>query len=392
MDVRLAFMPMTFDPHLEAALDLLKQGDFHARWDAVKLISGRGEGAIAPLLELLQADEDWELQWFIIRILGNLQQSSTIPVLVDCLITTPHNDVAAMAAVALAGFGEPAIVPLVSALPHAATRLLTVQALAQIRHPQAIAPLLQVANDGDATVRAVAIEALGHFHDAPEILSVLLTALADPAATVRRAAVIGLGFQTEVPIERLQPLLEDEPDVAQQAAIALGRIGTPTAVTALNQTLLNSSCPQLQVEIVRALARVGSDLALDGMERYLQNRDFRTVWQEIVTVLGRLENPQTRERAAILLTTLLSQSDRETIEKRAIAQSLGQLRQPLAMEALIQLLSDRDMGVRFHAIAALKQFEDARVQLEDRMKNAAGELQDGIAMALREWEWGSGSV
>jgi HEAT repeat protein len=393
MDVRLAPLPMTSNPHLESALEMLLRGDFHSRWDAVKLISDQGEAAIAPLLDLLQSESDWELQWFIVRILGNLQQPSTIPVLVHYLGMTQHDDVAAMAAVALAGFGEVAIAPLVTRLPHASRRLLTVQALAQIRHPQAIAPLLQVARDDDSEVRAVAIEALGHFHDAPEILSVLLTALNDPAAAVRRAAVVGLGFQTDVPVDALQPLLDDPNlDVAQQAAIALGRIGTPATVALLHQALLQVSPPPLQIEIVRALSRVGSDLAMDGIQSYLQSRDLPAVRQEIIAVLGRLENPQTTERATQMLMGMLEQRSLDSSEKRAIAQSLGQLRHPVAMPALIQLLSDRDMGVRFHAIAALKRFEDAHRQLEGMAKTSSGELPDGIAMALREWEWGARSV
>jgi HEAT repeat protein len=387
MDVRFASTPMTSpDRDLAAALDLLKHEDFHGRWDAVKVISGMGEGAIAPLLELLHTQSDWELQWFIIRILGNLQQPDTIPVLLKCLVTTDHADVAAMAAVALSSFGAAAIAPLVTILPHVPTRLLTVQALAQIRHPQAIPALLKMAVDDDSEVRAVAVEALGHFHHASEILPVLLAALRDDIAAVRRAAVVGLGFQTEASqqADRLQPLLEDlDLEVAQQAAIALGRMGTPEAVTMLNQALFHAP-PALQVEMIRAIASVGSDLAMAGLQAFAP-RAIPTAKQEMVTVLGRLDHSQTKGQATEILLQLLA-AGCDARDKRAIALSLGQLGQPAALEALIQLLADADLGVRFHAIAALKQFDSAYRRLEELAAKELGEaLQDGVAMALREW-------
>lgn len=372
---------------LESALDLLKMGDFHDRWDAVKIISAWGDEAIAPLLPLLQND-DWELQWFVVRILGNLQNPTTIPILVE-LIKANHADVASMAAGVLSKFGEIAIAPLVALLNYEPTRLLVIQSLAQIHHPQVIPPLLRELEDRD--VRAVAIEALGHFHHAPEIPPVLLAALQDPVAAVRRAAVVGLGFQAEYHqadwVNQLQPLLQDgDAEVAQQTAIALGRIGTPAAVAVLNQALFNQVHlhPGLAMEIIRAIARVGIDL--DGLQAYLQGATPADK-QEAIAVLGRVENLQTKRQAAKILLQLL-QVQPDFREKQAIAFSLGQLGQLEAMEALIQLLGDADASVQFHAIAALKQIDPQAAY--QRLEEMAGEvlsptLQNGVAIALREW-------
>lgn len=374
---------------LEAALDLLEMGDFHDRWDAVKIISAGGDEAIALLLPLLETD-DWELQWFIVRILGNLQNPTVIPTLVE-LIKASHADVAGMAAGVLASFGEKAIAPLAALLDHEPTQLLVMQALAQIHHPLVIPHLLYEVEVAD--VRAVAIEALGHFHQAPEILPVLIAALQDPAAKVRCAAVVGLGFQADESqqsdrIAELQPLLRDgDEEVAQQTAIALGRMGTPAAVAVLNQALLNPalqlSRPGLAVEIIRAIARVGIDL--EGLQTYLQN-GTPLGKQEAIAVLGRVESQQAKAQAAkILLQCLELQPDAR--EKQAIAFSLGQLGQLEALESLIQLLADANASVRFHAIAALKLLDPHAYQ---RLKVMAGEalspaLQNGVAMALREW-------
>ncbi|NJR38275.1 MAG: HEAT repeat domain-containing protein [Leptolyngbyaceae cyanobacterium CSU_1_4] len=374
---------------LEAALDLLKMGDFHDRWDAVKIISAWGDEAIAVLLPLLQTD-DWELQWFIVRILGNLQNPATIPILVE-LIQANHADVANMAAGVLSSFGELAIAPLAALLDHEPTQLLVMQALAQIHHPQVIPLLLREVED--AGVRAVAMEALGHFHHAPEIPPVLLAALQDPAATVRRAAVVGLGFQAEDHpgdwVNWLHPLLQDlDGEVAQQAAIALGRMGTPAAVAVLNQALLNPalqfSRPGLVVEMIRAIARAGTDL--DGLQTYLRDAT-QAGKQEAIAVLGRVENLQIKKQAAEILLQLL-ESQPDIREKQAIAFSLGQLGQLEAMDALIYLLADANASVRFHAIAALKQLDSqaAYQRLEGMVNESLSPaLQNGVAIALQEW-------
>jgi HEAT repeat protein len=74
--------------------------------------------------------------------------------------------------------------------------------------------------------------------------------------------------------------------------------------------------------------------------------------------------------------------------RQAIALSLGQLGQPDALETLMQLLADDVMGVRLHAIAALKTLDaqTARQRLEQLAHSELPEaLSQGVALALREW-------
>jgi HEAT repeat protein len=75
--------------------------------------------------------------------------------------------------------------------------------------------------------------------------------------------------------------------------------------------------------------------------------------------------------------------------KQAIALSLGQLGNVTAIEPLIYLLSDPDVGVRLHVISALKTLNSdlAHQQLENlsRSEHKDSELSKGIAIALQEW-------
>jgi HEAT repeat protein len=402
------------ESRVQAAIDALKLGDFQARWEASKLLSNSGTAAIEPLLSILEEeDTDWELLWFVARILGNIEHPSAVSGLVNLLATTAHEEVAGMAAAALAHHGTAAIAPLTNLLQQDATRLMAVQALAQIRHADAVPPLLTMVSDAAPATRTAAIEALSHFYT-PAISAVLLTVLEDVAATVRKAAVVGLGIQaaqmdTADLVERLQERLRDfHLDVCCQAAIALGRIGTNQAADALFEVLQSPHTPvALQIEAVRALARMDTPHALDRLQSLLKqfvaaaNSESALahnaltlapdVQQEIITVLGRVESPETQAQATqILLDTLhaflpvLSPKHKQTI-----ALSLGQLGQRAAIDALIHLLADPNASVRFHAIAALKQLD--LQQSYQRLCEYANHsdldesLKQGITIALQEW-------
>ncbi|HEY9797962.1 MAG TPA: HEAT repeat domain-containing protein, partial [Leptolyngbyaceae cyanobacterium] len=228
---------------LNLALDVLEAGDFQERWDVAKLFPKLGAIAIAPLIEILQDDEaELELRWFAGRILGEFNHPTVITTLVDLLKTAEDEELSTMAAAALASLGDSAVEALTGLLADPESRLLATTSLSQIRRPEIIAPLLSVVNDPQVSVRSTAIEALSSFHDS-RVPPVLLNALDDPAATVRKEAVIGLSLRSDLGEEldllnRLKPLLYDfNREVCQQAAIALGRLGTDEAADALFEVI-----------------------------------------------------------------------------------------------------------------------------------------------------------
>jgi HEAT repeat protein len=428
------------DRSLAQAIATLQNGDFNARWDAVKQISRCGTAAIAPLLKLLQisddaedhvedhvedhADEsDQELAWFIARTLGEINDPSVIPALMDLIQATDNPEVAQVAATALTGFGEAAIAPLQKLLTITELRLLAVRSLAQIHHPAIVPPLLSIVQDQNVDVRSAAIAALSQWND-PQILTVLVEAVTDRVATVRQAAIAGLGFwATAHPLvdqvigqkvtDQIQPRLWDlNREVCGQAAKALGRIGSERAIAALAEGLQSQGIQSvepsvsLKVEIVRALGWSGSIAALDQLQQYLAQQQNRTlillaedgtdpvltICQEIILVLGRIEASASQVKAAEILVHLLQSNHPITQavrSKQAIAQSLGQLRQDIALDPLIQLLADEEMSVRFQAIAALKQLKGEAVKQRlialNTDVNLPTNLREGVAIALQEW-------
>ncbi len=380
---------------LNLALNVLENSDFQERWEIAKLIPKLGDRAIAPLIEILQDEEaDLELRWFVIRVLGGFNQPIVITTLLDFLKTAEDAELATMAAATLSSLGDAAIEALSSLLLVPESRLLATKALAQIRRPQTIMPLLSVVNDPDAAIRATAIEALSSFHD-PRIIAILIEALNDFAATVRKEAVIGLGLRADLGqeldlINQLKPLLYDfNVEVCQQAAIALGRLGTDEAVLALFEVLQSAATPlPLQLELIRVLGWMETQKSIDCLQQTLKISTIDSAL-EIVRVLGRLEQSAFKAKAAQILIDLLNSqhpSVQSNLVKQAIAQSWGELGYIGAIDALVGLLAEPAMSVRLHAIAALKNFPSSHQQLEQlATQQLTPALKAGIAIALSEW-------
>ncbi|NJN86162.1 MAG: hypothetical protein HC881_07380 [Leptolyngbyaceae cyanobacterium SL_7_1] len=275
------------------------------------------------------------------------------------------------------------------------TRLLVVQALAQLSDAQVIPALLMVVNDRSAEVRAIALEALSHFYH-PVITRHLVQGLHDPSSLVRKSAIVGVSLQASLletdPVALLAFLLADlNPTVGRQAALALGRLQTDAAAQALTQALIAPTSPiELQLDCVRSLGWMQSAAALDGLADGLGSVSEQ-VKLEIVAVLGRVAPPPLKATAtAILVAALQAQAwQQPIILKRAIAFSLGQLGDPQAIDPLIYLLADEDASVCLHAIAALKHLETEPVLQRfhhfRQLTSSPMALQQGIAIAQQEW-------
>ena len=408
------------------AIQALEWGDFQDRWEIAKVLPNLGNGAIAPLISVLEdEDADTEPRWFAARILGKFDRPEVMQALVK-LVKNSDEELSQIAAETLANFGTTAIESLATLLQQEDSRQFATAALAQIRRPEIIAPLLSVVKDSQVGVRVAAIEALSSFHDS-RIPPVLVAALKDPATAVRKEAVRALGVRAYLDAEfdlvnLLKPLLWDiRLEVCQQAAIAIGRLKTDAAATALFELLRSPTTPvELQIETVRALSWSETAAALEYLQTALIGRSVinaepgeltntdqmltgdaqlpihnikSAVCQEIVTVLGRVEKPELKVKAAEILSDLL-EGNHPAVQsaeiKQSLALALGQLGDMRALDVLIQLLADADNSVRLHCTAALKRLgtREVRQQLESLVKQESLEprLKQGIAIALQEWQ------
>src|SRR6476469_2316273 len=384
------------------AIEALEWGDFQDRWEIAKVLPNLGNGAIAPLIAVLEdEDADTEPRWFAARILGKFDRPEVIQALVE-LVKNSDEELSQIAAETLGNFGPTAIESLATLLLQEDSRQFATAALAQIRRTETIPPLLSVVGDSQVAVRAHAIEALSSFHDS-RIPPVLVAALKDPATAVRKEAVRALGVRAYLDAELdlvnlLKPLLSDiRLEVCQQAAIAIGRVKTDAAAAALFELLRSPTTQvQLQIETVRALSWMETATALAYLHQTLMAQFTNinsTIYQEIVTVLGRVEKPELKGAAAEILIDLLKTGHpavQETVSKKSLALGLGKLGDIRGLDALISMLGDADSSVRLHCMAALKQLgaAEARQKLENLVKQESLEpkLKQGIAIALQEWQ------
>jgi HEAT repeat protein len=388
---------------LKDTLATLQTGDFQARWEMVKVLSTWGEAAIAPLIQLLQAqNSDLELQWFIARVLGEYHHPDAVMALVRVLQQSEDEDLRLAATQALGQMGGEAISELSPLLASPDTQLRAVQALAQMRTDQVIPALISVANAANLEVRMTALEALGRYTDA-RIPPLLQQALHDPNPQVRQIAVTNLSYHHEEIddsdiVQLVQPLLQDaDLQVAQRTAMALGRFRTDAALAAL---LACVHAPEMACELkikgVQALGWSQHPSAVKALHQVLMGeiRDTLTgeIVQEILMVVGRISDPMLKPEATqLLLEFLASQASILDLPplKRTLISALGQLGDVAAVPELIQLLATPDLAIRFHVIAALKQISPdltyAHLQTLTAQSQLDSALADGIAIALREW-------
>lgn len=394
--------------NLVSVLSELERGDFQSRWETAKQIPNFGEPAIASLIDLLhKTPTDVELQWFVARILGQFDHADAVMALVHLLQHTDDEDVAEIAAQMLAQIGPQAVDVLARLLADPQSRTLVVPALAQVQDPTIVPLLLPVVDDADVTVRAIAIETLGRFHD-PRIIPALLQGLTDLNAKVRQVAIASTSYRAQLfadqghePVTLIAPLLKDlELQVCQTAALALGRLATDAAAQALQTVASADPVPvPLKLTIVQALGQIGSHKSVQFLQK---------LWPHTASSFQVIDDAdQTMAEAIIKALTLNRQTDVQTASAQAlihclhhqpspdstlnktIASALGQLGNTEAIPELIRLLGISDMGVRLHAIAALKQIapELAYTRLQALAKDnmVAEDVRDGVAIALQEW-------
>lgn len=348
----------------EIALQVFGHSDFQARWEIAKLFPELGTTAIAPLLAIVQDETaDSEERWFVARVLGQFKTDTVLDTLVSVLEQSQDDELNAIIFNTLSGFEGKAIPILAVLLQQPRFSVLATTALAQMRHPDTIAPLREQTHHKDAIARAAAIEALGSFNDV-EIVPLLRHATQDPAASVRKEAAIALGlWGVKAPelhlADDLRPLLYDlNPEVCQQAAIALGRIKSDAAAMMVFQALVSRATPMpLQIEFARSLFWMETAQSVDYLLQAL-NTVASESCIEIVKLLGRLKSPQLQPQAAQgLLTFFEQQTSVEDDLAQALAQAWGQLGESAAIPILEEFQRSASKTVQLHAIAALKRIE-----------------------------------
>ncbi|MDJ0509408.1 MAG: HEAT repeat domain-containing protein, partial [Crocosphaera sp.] len=345
---------------IKLGLSILETGDFQQRWDVTKLLPKLGEDIIEPLIKVLENKNfDVEYRWFIARILGQFKSEKVVITFIKVLeFEDEDEEILSMVAEGLGNMGIAAIRSLENLLKtNNSSKLLAVKALGKIRHSEIIYSLLEVVNDSEPEIRTIAIECLGNFHK-KELVAVFLKALKDPVSKVRKEAIIALARQSELAqefnfVNQLSPLLYDiNLEVAQETALALGKINTVESIQQLSIALQKKTTPKiLKKAIVKALSWTENTQALNHLKTMLWQEDLE-LSKLIIVLLGTQKNQQTKIRATqILIDFLLYQNPtiNHTEIKEAITVSLGELKEKIAVNSLKKLTQDPSKSVQLHA-------------------------------------------
>jgi HEAT repeat protein len=206
--------------------------------------------------------------------------------------------------------------------------------------------LLKALEDSDEYVRRNAAFALAKIGSETAIAG-LLKALEHSHWYVRRYAAFALAkIGSETAIARLLKALEDSDEyVRGNAAVALGNIGSETAIPGLLKALEDSD-EYVRRNAAEALGKIGSETAIAGLLKALEdsNKDVR---RYAVEALGKIGS----ETAIPGLLKALEHSDYAV--RRNAAFALGNIGSETAIPGLLKALEDSDEGVRGEAAVAL---------------------------------------
>lgn len=352
---------------IQLGLSLLKSGDFQQRWEVAKLFPKLGKQIIDPLLILLKDESiEVEYRWFIVRILSDFNDIKIIIAFTQLLQNTKEEELLNIVAEGLGKMGISAIKNLEKLLKEdESSRLLAVRALAQIRHSDVVEPLLQVTNDTNPQIRAIALECLGSFHQ-KQLVPIFIQALNDPVSAVRKEAIIALKMQPELTadidiVQHLKPLLYDiNLEICQQTALTIGGIKSDTAIEELAILLKKKTTPlAMKQEVIKALIWMELPQALTCLKQILFTQNLE-ICQIIINLLGTQKSEIVKHQASRILIEFLESSSpisKETKIKKSIAVSLGELGDKTAIIALKKLANDPNKSVQLHAISGLKKSE-----------------------------------
>lgn len=230
-------------PAIKPLVKTIESGDeaLVTRWMAARTLVSMGEPAVEELIIALDHPA-WDVRLRTAETLGQIGDPRAVKPLVR-LLDDPDPHVRMQAKEAIAKIGKPAIGTLVTQLKHE-SRLVrgnAVAALAQIRDPRAVKPLVRVLGDLDRFVQNLALVALvGLGETGTEQLE---AALRNKNPVVRQNATKALGMIGDVrAVGYLIPMLKDpEPPIRAAAAEALGNIGGSRAFTALSTSLADEN-------------------------------------------------------------------------------------------------------------------------------------------------------
>lgn len=283
------------------------------------------------------------------------------------------------------------------------------EALGNLRDPAGVPTLVRLLGDEVPDVKRDAVVSLGKVGDARAVRPLLDIALQEPLFRFTAGEAVTRIGKAAVPI-LISILKEDDPGLALEAIIVLGRIKDPAAVepiaallghrfailrshaaeslghigdaksaTALIRTLGDPDAV-VRAHAAAALQKLGDKRAVPALTKLLEDDDLDVCCRAAVAI-GELGGAE----AAAPLLPLLERAEPELRE--AAADALGKLGNEIAAQPLTLLFHDAEEAVRLKAVSAFRKFrsatsaaplltllDDGNTQIRQRAVDALGEI------------------
>jgi HEAT repeat protein len=316
---------------LDAVVAVLERAEGALKARAARSLGMMGERLATRALLPLLNDDDPSIRTQAVRALGLLAVPQTRDRIFQQLLDTDET-VRFAAGTALGMLGDGRTVPF----------------------------LLQAISEGDKLVQREAEAAMKKL--GANALTALVQLLRDGKPPYRAEAARRLGSLRDVRAVRyLIPSLIEE-DCGMQASAALLRIGTPAVEELLrylaNDKELEGVTPELREQVARVLGKIGDPRTVDPMLQIVADPSASPrLREEAARVLGLLGDG----RAVMPLMAALAETSAAAVNIRAeAARALGRLGDTAPVPALIDAVGDPDDKIRTYAVEALGELGDRR--------------------------------
>ena len=345
-----------------AATEKMKAGKPELKVVLLKLLAGRGEKGMLPLLAASAADADEAVRVAAYEGMANLGDESVVPTLVAALGKAQGKELEAARNAAARIPGDAATTAIVKAMDGAATALRTelIRTLAARKDAAAVPALLKAAEDKEEAIRAEALKALGAYagEEALPGLVGLLVKADDKGRSAAERAVAAVCARAKDEEKRADAILAALPRAEGPARGALlrvlGKLGGKKALDAVRGGLKEGNA-EVKEAAVRALAdwpdaSVAADLldvakSAEGLPHHV------LALRGCLRVLGLPNAPPPEERLKLLGDAM--KLARRPDEKKEILGAMGGVPSLDALKHVEPFLADEALKAEA-AIAAVK--------------------------------------
>lgn len=313
----------TFEQKMDSYADY--QVYYNVVHKARERIEQMGADAVEALIEAL-ADDDYRVRGLAASLLGKIGDARANAVLWEALAREDQED----------------------------ARRAIRNALSRLRDERHIAQLVRELSSADPAVRAEAVRLLSKTNE-DALIPHILDALDDPEPLVRNAALSALGYNRDQKIAHITHILERLHD--EDATVRL------TAVTMLARSMLKDTRifegilratddpdPAVRRAALRALSDFNDERAIDAYLDHIEDPDLN-VREAAMRGLHEVSPPQALQPLIDFVGRYVMQDDQGWFW--LVAATLGELGDPAAIPALIQMLQHPNDQLRPAAVTAL---------------------------------------